>query len=66
MKNFNRNMLPILGVNWFYFAKESDALALARWAKRETRNSQRPCRATVKVCDDRPFFERYEVKISNW
>jgi ferredoxin-NADP reductase len=64
--NFNRNMLPLLGVNYHYFNNEKDALAFADWAERETRRSPRPCTATVIVEDDRPADERYGVKVSNW
>jgi len=64
--NFNRNMLPILGVNWHYFDNEKDALAFADWAETETENSNRPCESTVEICEDRPPHERYEVKVSNW
>ena len=63
---FNETMLPSLGVMWHWFPTLAQAQAFANWAERETRHRQYPCEAFVKVCDDHPEHERFEVKVRNW
>ena len=63
---FDRNMLPALGVIWRGFANELEAKRFARWAENETRHDQWPCEAYVWREDDRPADERWQVKVVNW
>lgn len=63
---FNRNMLPLLGVTWNRFSTQREAMAFAKWAEKETKNDQYPCEAFVIRDDDLPEEERFEVKVRNW
>ena len=63
---FDRNMLPILGVMWHYFEHLSDAEAFADWAEAETRNEQHPCETYLSQDDLRPRDSRFEVMVRNW
>jgi len=63
---FDRNMLPLLGVTWRRFATRNEALRFARWAERETRNDEYPCDAYIMRDDILPDGEKWEVKVTNW
>jgi len=66
MKQFDRSMLPILGVRWERFSTEREAQRFARWAERETRRDYYPCEAFVTRDDDASPEDRWEVKVRNW
>lgn len=61
MSEFNRDMLPCLGVMWHYFDSFENAQAFAQWAENVTSNDEYPCEAFVTVDDD-----VFEVKVRNW
>ncbi len=63
---FDRNMLPLLGVTWRHFSTEREAMAFARWAENETARDEYPCEAFVTIETDMPADERYCVKVRNW
>jgi hypothetical protein len=66
MPEFNRNMLPCVGVVWHYFPTMDEAQSFANWAEDETADDEWPCEAFVMRDDDRPDAERWEVKVRNW
>lgn len=63
---FHRNMLPGLGVVCHGFQTYHEARRFASWAQRVTRFDQYPCDAHVAREDDRPEWDRWQVKVSNW
>jgi len=63
---FNRNMLPLLGVTWHRFPTHAQARAFASWAERETRRDEYPCESFILRQDDADPSERWEVKVRNW
>jgi hypothetical protein len=63
---FDRNMLPCLGVTWNYFPTRREAEAFARWAETETRREANPCEAFVTFESDQCDGQQWVVKTRNW
>jgi len=59
---FNRKMLPILGVSIRSFETEAEALAFMDWAEKETESDMHPCTSYWFGFDG----EFHNVKIKNW
>ena len=63
---FNRSMLPIIGVKWVPFDTEAECDAFMDWAEKETEHDQYPCDAYwvgLEIWDGKP---QYVAKVKNW
>ena len=61
MQEFNRNMLPVLGVIWHIFATRKEAVNFSHWAESVTSNDEYPCDTDITMLNG-----KYLVKVVNW